>query len=73
MYLRFNIFKISVSVISEIKQSTNPFGFLEESDKEIIKGMLKNKSIKDIIQKYSNKKIPKKVIYDFCLKLKNEK
>ena len=60
-------------VISEIKKSTIPFGFLEESDKEIIKRMLKNKSIKDIIKKYSNKKIPKKVIYDFCLKLKNDK
>ncbi len=60
-------------VISEIKESTIPFGFLEESDKEIIKKMLKNKSIKDIVKKYSNKKIPKKVIYDFCLKLKNDK
>ena len=59
-------------VISEIKESTIPFGFLDESDKKTIKRMLKNKSIKDIIQKYSNKKIPKKVIYDFCLKLKND-
>ncbi len=60
-------------VISEIKESTNPFGFLTESDKKKIKNMLKNKSIKDIIQQFSNKKIPKKIIYDFCLKLKNEK
>ena len=60
-------------VISEIKESTNPFGFLTESDKKIIKIMLKNKSIKDIIKKFSNKKIPKKIIYDFCLELKNEK
>ena len=60
-------------VISEIKESTNSFGFLTESDKKIIKIMLKNKSIKDIIKKFSNKKIPKKIIYDFCLKLKNEK
>ena len=60
-------------VISEIKESTNPFGFLTESDKKIIKKMLKNKSIKDIIEQFSNKKIPKKIIYDFCLKLKNEK
>ncbi len=60
-------------VISEIKESTISFGFLDESDKKTIKKMLKNKSIKDIIQKYSNKKIPKKVIYDFCLKLKNDK
>ena len=60
-------------VISEIKESTNSFDFLTESDKKIIKMMLKNKSIKDIIKKFSNKKIPKKTIYDFCLKLKNEK
>ena len=60
-------------VISEIKESTNSFGFLTESDKKIIKTMLKNKSIKDIIKKFSSKKIPKKAIYDFCLKLKNEK
>ena len=60
-------------VISEIKESTNSFGFLTESDKKIIKMMLRNKSIKDIIKKFSNKKIPKKIIYDFCLKLKNEK
>ncbi len=59
-------------VISEIK-STNSFGFLNESDKKIIRVMQKNKSIKDIIKKFSNKKIPKKIIYDFCLKLKNEK
>ena len=60
-------------VISEIKESTNSFDFLTESDKKIIKMMLKNKSIKDIIKKFSNKKIPKKIIYDSCLKLKNEK
>jgi len=60
-------------VISEIKESSNPFNFLTESDKKIIKKMLKNKSIKDIVKKFTNKKIPKKTIYDFCLKLKNEK
>ena len=59
-------------VISEKKESTNTFSFLIESDKKIIKKMLKDKSIKDIIKKFSNKKIPKKIIYDFCLKLKNE-
>ena len=60
-------------VISEIKESINSFGFLTESDKKIIKIIIKNKSIKDIIKKFSSKKIPKKIIYDFCLKLKNEK
>ena len=59
-------------VISEKKESTNTFSFLIESDKKTIKKMLKDKSIKDIIKKFSNKKIPKKIIYDFCLKLKNE-
>ena len=59
-------------VISEKKESTNTFNLLTESDKKIIKKMLKSKSTKDIIKKFSNKKIPKKIIYDFCLKLKNE-
>ena len=60
-------------VISEIKQNINPFGFLSESDKKIIKKMLKNKSIKDIIKSLSHKKIQKKIIYDYCLELKNDK
>ena len=60
-------------VISEIKENTKFFGFLTESDKKIIKRMIKNKNIKDIIKKFSSKKIPKKTIYDFCLKLKNDK
>ena len=60
-------------VISQLKEVTNSFVFLTESDKKIIKKMLKNKSIKDIIKKFSNNKIPKKIIYDFCLKLKNDK
>ena len=60
-------------VISDIKESTNSFGFLNESDKKIIKMMLKNKSIKDIIKSLSHKKIQKKIIYDYCLELKNDK
>ena len=60
-------------VISQLKESINTFVFLTESDKKLIKRMLKNKTIKDIIKKFSNKKIPKKIIYDFCLKLKNDK
>ena len=60
-------------VISEVKENINPFGFLSESDKKIIKRMLKNKSIKDIIKSLSHKKIQKKIIYDYCLELKNDK
>ena len=59
-------------VISEIKESTKLFNFLTESDKKIIKKMIKKKSIKDITKKFTNKKIPKKMIYNFCLKLKND-
>ncbi len=60
-------------VISEVKKNINPFVFLSESDKKMIKRMLKNKSIKDIIKSLSHKKIQKKIIYDYCLELKNDK
>ena len=59
-------------VISEIKESTKLFNFLTESDKKIMKKMIKKKSIKDIIKKFTNKKIPKKMIYNFCLELKSD-
>ncbi len=60
-------------VFSEMKEDINSFGFLSESDKQMIKKMLKTESIKDILKKFSTKKVPKKTIYDLCLKLKNEK
>ena len=60
-------------VISEVKENINPLGFLSESDKKIIKRMLKNKSIKDIIKSLSHKGIQKKIIYDYCLEVKNDK
>ena len=47
---------------------------LEESDKKTIKKMIKKLSIKDITDLISqNSNIPKKIIYHYCLKLKNEK
>ena len=47
---------------------------LNESDMNIIKKMIKKFSIKEISNLIShNKKIPKKEIYNFCLKIKNEK
>ena len=57
-------------VISEIKENINLFGFLSESDKKLIEKMVQKNSIKDIVKKFREKKIPKKIIYDFCLKLK---
>ena len=47
---------------------------LEESDKKTIKKMIKKLSIKDITDLISQKSnVPKKEIYNYCLKLKNEK
>ena len=47
---------------------------LEESDKKTIKKMIKKLSIKDITDLISQKSnISKKIIYNYCLKLKNEK
>ncbi len=46
---------------------------LSESDKRIIKKMINKFSTKEIISFISqNSKISKKIIYDFCLKVKNE-
>ena len=59
-------------VISEKKQK-NTSQDLGESDKIIIKKMLNKISIKEITDIISNeKKISKKKIYNYCLKLKNE-
>ena len=47
---------------------------LSESDKRLIKGMINNFGIKEISNLISqNKNISKKEIYNYCLKLKNEK
>jgi 16S rRNA (cytidine1402-2'-O)-methyltransferase len=47
---------------------------LEESDKRIIEKMIKKLSVKDITDLISKSSdVPKKEIYNYCLKLKNEK
>ena len=47
---------------------------LDESDKRLIKEMIKKLSIKEIINLINQrKKISKKTIYNYCIKLKNEK
>ena len=61
-------------VISESSKKKNSSIILRESDKEIIKKMIKKLSIKDITNLMSqNTNVPKKEIYNYCLKLKNEK
>ena len=60
---------IIISEKNEKKTSQN----LSESDKRIIEKMINKFSTKEIINFINqNNKISKKVIYDFCLKLKNE-
>jgi len=60
-------------VISEKLVTKNNSEKLSESDKNIIKQMIKKFSIKEITNLIGkNKKISKKEIYSYCLKLKNE-
>ena len=75
-----NLDKVSISkkgeitvVISEAKIEEKKLNQLEESDKKKIKKLLKTKTTKNIVEIINEKKnIKKKIIYDYCLKLKNE-
>jgi 16S rRNA (cytidine1402-2'-O)-methyltransferase len=61
-------------VISEGEINKNVEKKLSTSDKNKIKKMIQTSSIKDIVNLISKKKeISKKDIYNFCLKIKNEK
>ena len=60
-------------IISEPKKEKLSFNELEESDKRKIDQLIKKMSVKDLVKKISEgKEIPKKVIYNYCLKKKNE-
>ena len=60
-------------VISEKKKIKKDSLLLSESDKTNIKRMIKKLSIKEFVNLISqNSDVPKKKIYDFCLKIKNE-
>ena len=61
-------------VLSEKNSKNNTSSYLDESDKKSIKKLIKILSIKDTVNLMSkNTKISKKEIYNYCLKLKNEK
>jgi 16S rRNA (cytidine1402-2'-O)-methyltransferase len=61
-------------VISEKEKKRNSSIILSESDKKNISKMIKKLSIRDITDLISqNSNVPKKEIYNYCLKLKNEK
>ena len=60
-------------VISENRLKKKTSQNLGESDKRIIKKMIKNFSTKEITTFINeNRPVPKKEIYDYCLKLKDE-
>ena len=60
-------------VISEVNKSRLSFKELQESDKKKINKLINKMSIKDIVKKVSqDREIPKKLIYNYCLSLKNE-
>ena len=60
-------------VISEKPKEKNSSIILKESDKKNIQKMIKKLSIKDITDLIGqNSKVPKKEIYNYCLKLKDE-
>ena len=60
-------------VISEIKQEKLSLQELEESDKKKINQLIKKMSIKDIVKKVSqDREVSKKLIYNYCLQIKNE-
>ena len=83
-YLRYNVSDLKLIdkklkgeltiVLSEKNSKNNTSNYLDESDKKSIKKLIKILSIKDTVDLMSkNTKISKKEIYNYCLKLKNEK
>ena len=83
-YIRTNIEKLETFksdpkgeltiVISERKKEKKSSITLKESDKKNIQKMIKKLSIKDITDLVSqNTNVSKKEIYNYCLKLKDEK
>ena len=60
-------------VISEKKNDINSSKNLSESDMNIINKMINKLTIKEITDLIcQNSKVSKKLVYNYCLKLKNE-
>ena len=82
-HFRLNISKISefntelrgeITLVISQKFQNESENKLNEQDKKKIKKLMKKLSIKDIVTEIKkNKDIAKKEIYNYCLKLKNEK
>jgi len=66
--------ELTVVISEKNKEKKNLSITLRESDKKNIKMLIKKISIKDITDLIcQNSNVPKKEIYNYCLKLKNEK
>ena len=66
--------KEKINLIEDIRIMKNNSQNLSESDKININKMINKLSIREITDLISqNSKVPKKEIYNYCLKLKNEK
>ena len=83
-YFRFNVSELDQKnislkgeitlVLSEKKIVNKTSNNLSESDKTKIRKLIKKLSIKEIVDLIKDgKNIPKKEIYNYCLKIKNEK
>ena len=83
-YFRFNVSELDQKdinlkgeitlVLSEKKIANKTSNNLNESDKTKIRKLIKKLSVKEIVDLIKDgKNIPKKEIYNFCLKVKNEK
>ena len=72
--LRNNLKGELTVVISEKTNHKKNLQILSESDKRLINKMINKLSIKEISELVNrNSKISKKTIYNYCLKIKNEK
>ena len=68
-----NDLKGELTIVISQKNEKKTSQDLSESDKRMIRKMINKFSIKEIINLIKqNNKISKKIIYDFCLKIKNE-
>ena len=61
-------------IVSENKNIQKKLIELEESDKREIRKLLKTKTVKNVVKLISSKKnFQKKIIYNYCIEIKNDK
>ena len=69
-----NELKGEITLVISQKIKSESEDYLSNMEKKKIRKLIKNLSIKDIVSKIKkNKDISRKEIYNYCLKIKNEK